>query len=347
MATQRLNDDMIKAILGKGKPDADLSVSLDEVDSFGNMDSVKEMFVDIGKYDQMLRERMVFINTALTAAIPFTRENLYLICAYTGNGKSTVAANISYPLWKQGKKILVLSNEEGKQDVLFRIGCLELGLNFNDYKKGLMSAEQKKQVMVLFPEIGKCVKVLDIGFKGGLTTKLEGIKNALEAVRNQDYSCAMIDYYQLIQYSVEDKTRSRYDVLNDLRIWFGQYIKTSNIPIVVFAQLHSIGKRNNKDLDSRVKECPAILEPSTVVLEVIPNFDDSTSEFVLHKDRFGLAGHRIMCGFEKGRYINLNEDHKRRLAEKKLDELQLITGEDEDDEQEMPDLPKDVGQEQK
>src|SRR5581483_2234154 len=129
-------------------------------------------------------------------------------------------------------------------------------------------------VMVLFPEIGKCVKVLDIGFKGGLTTKLEGIKNALEAVRNQDYSCAMIDYYQLIQYSVEDKTRSRYDVLNDLRIWFGQYIKTSNIPIVVFAQLHSIGKRNNKDLDSRVKECPAILEPSTVVLEVIPNFDD-------------------------------------------------------------------------
>lgn len=338
MATTKLSDDAIKTLLAGGKKSvADMNVTLNEVDSFGDNDSIREMFGDIAKYNQMLKERITFINTSLTAAIPFTRENLYLICAYTGNGKSTVAANISYPLWKQQKKMLVITNEESKQDVLFRIACLELGLNFNDYKKGQMSLDQQKQVVSLFPSIGQYVKVLDIGFKNGLTTKLEGIKNALEAVRNQDYSCAMIDYYQLIQYSVEDKARSRYDVLNDLRIWLGQYIKTSNLPIVLFAQLHSLGKRNNKDLDSRIKECPSVQEPSTVVLEVIPNFEDSTSEFVIHKDRFGLAGHRVMCGFQRGRYVNLTDEVKRELAEKKLDELQATTGveEEPEDEQDM------------
>ena len=337
MATTKLSDDAIKTLLAGKKPMADMGVTLDEVDSFGNNESIREMFGDIAKYNQMLKERITFINTSLTAAIPFTRENLYLICAYTGNGKSTVAANISYPLFKQQKKILVITNEESKQDVLFRIACLELGLNFNDYKKGQMPLEQQKQVVSLFPAIGQYVKVLDIGFKNGLTTKLEGIKNALEAVRNQDYSCAMIDYYQLIQYSVEDKTRSRYDVLNDLRIWLGQYIKTSNLPIVLFAQLHSLGKRNNKDLDSRIKECPSVQEPSTVVLEVIPNFEDSTSEFVIHKDRFGLAGHRVMCGFQRGRYVNLTDEVKRELAEKKLDELQAATGVEEEPEDEQAD----------
>ena len=298
-----------------------LDVSLGEVDSFGNNESLKEMFTDISKYNKMLSEKITFINESLTTAIPFTRENLYLIAAYTGSGKSTIAANITFPLWKQGKKSLVISNEESKQDVLFRIACLELGYNFNDYKKGSMPISIQTEIVKRFPEISQHVKVLDVNYKDGLTTKLEGVKNALLAVKDADYSCALIDYYQLIQYSAADKTRSRYDVLNDFRIWLGQYIKNSNVPIVVFAQLHSIGKRQNKDLDSRIKECPAILEPSTVVLEAIPSFEDQTTEFVIHKDRFGMQGNRIQCGFSKGRYVNMTEEFKQQVIQRKLDKI--------------------------
>ena len=279
------------------------------------------MFTDISKYNKMLSQKITFVNDSLTMAIPFTRENLYLICAYTGSGKSTIAANISFPLFKQGKKVLVISNEESKQDVLFRVACLELGYNFNDYKKGIMDVSTQSEIAKRFPDIAKCVKVLDVNYKDGLTTKMEGVKNALLTVKNADYSCVMIDYYQLIQYSVADPSRGRYDVLNDLRIWMGQYIKGSNIPIVVFAQLHSIGKRQNKDLDSRIKECPSVQEPATVVIEVVPNFEEQTSEFIIHKDRFGFAGLRIKCGFDKGRYVNFTDEFKRGVLEKKLDAL--------------------------
>ncbi len=297
------------------------NVSFDDVNNFGDKESLKKMVRNIAKYNKMLDERITFVNDSLTATIPFTRENLYLMCAYTGSGKSTVAANISYPLWKQQKKVLVLSNEESEQDVLFRIACLELGLNFNEYKKGRMSQQEQMLAIALFPEISRYVKVLDVSYKNGLTTKVEGIKNALEAVRASDYSCVLIDYFQLVKYSVSDKTKKAYDVLNDLRIWLGLYIKSANVPIVLFVQLYSQSKRQAKghDIDTRIKDCSAIVEPATVIIEIIPNFEDHTTDFIIHKDRFGEAGGRIVCPFDKGRYLKQPDD--RGMIEHRLDVL--------------------------
>ena len=331
--SNKLTTTQINALLRKnGQPTnqdlANLDVSLDDVDSFGNKDSMKEMFQNIAGYNRMIREKITFVNEPLTTVIPFTRENLYLICAYSGNGKSTIAANISYPLWKQQKKVLVIANEEPKQDILFRIGCLDLGLNFNDYKKGRMPIDQQKEVVKLFPDIAKMVKILDVNYKGGLTTKIEGIKNALNAVQDADFSCALIDYYQLAKFSVEQPGAKAYDVLNDLQIFFGQYIKRCAVPLVIFAQLHSIGKRANKDLDSRIKHCPDIYQPATVVIEVVPNFSNQTSDFMIHKDRFGFAGQKVTCGFSRGRYVKLTDEFKRDIAEKNLNALEGQVEED-------------------
>ena len=112
-------------IRGIEEEEIDVSVSFDEIDSFGNKDSISEMYRDIASYNRMIQERITFINPALTAAIPFTRENLYLICAYTGNGKSTIAANISRPLWKEQKKVLTIKESEKKTLELMR----EKGVN--------------------------------------------------------------------------------------------------------------------------------------------------------------------------------------------------------------------------
>lgn len=298
----------------------DKEVSFDEIDSFGNRESLMEMFKNVADYNKMLGQKITLINDSLTAAIPFTRENLYLFCAYTGSGKSTVAANISFPLWKQGKKVLVVTNEETKQDVLFRIACLELGYSFNEWKKGQMPQDMQRQCLMLFPEISQYVKVLDVTWRDGLTTKIEGVKRALESIKGKDYSCVLIDYYQLIKDSLYERDRTRYDVLNDLRIWLGQYIKGCEVPVCMFVQLYSLGKRGGvKDIDARIKECSAIVEPATVIIEVIPNFDEGTSDFVIHKDRFGVAGHRIVCPFEKGRY--LKQISQKEQAERNLDKL--------------------------
>lgn len=313
-------------------------ISLGDIESFGDRASLSEMLSNIHKYNEMLKERITLVNESLSSAIPFTKENLYLFCAYTGSGKSTVAANITYPLWKQGKKTLVISNEESEQDVIFRISCLELGLSFNDYKKGNMPPQDQLKVLSLFPEITKYVKVLDVVYKDGITTKIEGIKKALEAVKKEtSYSCVLIDYFQLIKYSITDGRKTAYDNLNDLRVWLGQYIKSSTMPVVLFAQLYSISKKGGaKDIDTRIKDCTSIVEPATVIIEVVPNFEAQTSEFIIHKDRFGRAGHRIVCGFEKGRYVKISLDEiierekhgKLKQQEEKLEKLQAMVASD-------------------
>lgn len=299
------------------------NISLTNINSFGSKEDVKLLWSQMLKFNKMLNEKITFVNGDLSEAIPFTRENLYLLCAYTGSGKSTMAANISYPLWKEKKKVLVISNEEPGQDVLFRIACLDLGYNFNDYKKGLMPFTLQVEAMKRFNDIVQYVKVIDVTHNEGVTcSTVEGIKKTLDQVRDEDYSCVLIDYYQQIQRSIEDPSRSRYDVLNDLRIWMGQYIRSSNIPIVLFAQLHSMGKRNNKDLDSRIKECPTIIEPSTVVIEVVPNFKDKTTNFIIKKDRFGSTDQTVTCGFQNGRYVNMTDAFRKAVAENQLKNLQ-------------------------
>lgn len=183
-----------------------------------------------------------------------------------------------------------------------------------------MTIEDQQRCVNLFSDISQCVKILDVNYKGGLTTKIEGVKSALEAIKDADYSCALIDYYQLIRYSIDKPGANAYEVLNDLRIYLGQYIKRSKVPVVVFAQLHSLGKRNNKDLDSRIKQGPEIYETATVVLEVIPNFDDHTSDFLIAKDRFGLQGNKIVCAFDHGRFVDFTPDMQQKIVDEKVKE---------------------------
>lgn len=301
--------------------EVELDVTLEDIDSFGDKESMKEMYTSVGNYNKMLDEKITFINKALTAAIPFTRENLYLMCGYSGNGKSTIAANISYSLYKEQKKTLVISNEEPKQDIIYRIACLELGYNFNDYKKGQMPKSHQLECMKLYPKICEYVKVIDVNYNNGITFTVEGIKNILTAVESADYSAVMIDYWQQIKRSVASPSRKSLDVLTDLRMWLGKYIRSSNIPVVLFAQLHSLGKRNNVELDNRIKDCPSIYETATVCVEIVPDFENKITKFLIKKDRFGYQGMKIDCIFDKGRYTEITAEHLKKIQQQKIDNL--------------------------
>lgn len=340
----KLSEEQVNSILGKS-PDIHsvASVSLQEIEDFGGKESIIEMFNNIAAYNKMLQERITFVNDDLTKIVPFTRENLYLMCAFSGSGKSTASANISHPLWKQQKKTLIISNEEAKQDILFRIAAIEIGVNFNDYKKGRMDNETKAKVMALFPDIGKYVKVIDVNYKGGFTTKIESVCQALDVVSQEDYSCVMIDYLQLITGSVVpgDK-RPRFEILNDFKKFIGLYIKRANCPVVLFAQLHSAGKRS-KDIDSRIKDVPSIMEPATVVIEIVPNFKDKSTEFLIVKDRFGMQGTKLTCAFHRGRFITMTEEHKKQVLQERLDNIKngiavpSVDDEEEDEESDYQD----------
>ena len=141
----------------------------------------------------------------------------------------------------------------------------------------------------------------------------------------------MIDYFQQIKKSVKNPNKKGLDVLTDLRMWLGKYIRTSNIPVVLFAQLHSLGKRNNAELDSRIKDCPSVYETATVCVEVIPDFETKTTKFLIKKDRFGFTGMKIECAFDKGKYVEITAEHLAKLQQDKINNLLQDAGVDLED----------------
>jgi archaellum biogenesis ATPase FlaH len=315
----------------------DISVSLDEINSFGDDESLKEMYQDIAAYRRMLQEKITFINPELSALVPFSRENLYLLCATSGTGKSTTAANISYPLWQQQKKVLIVTNEESKHDVLYRIACLHLGLSFNQFKKGEMPKANIKQVMELFKDIAKYVKVADVNFKDGVTSTTEGIKNLLNAVRTADFSCVLIDYWQNIKRTIHGDNSSHYNILDDLRIFLGQYIKKSNVPIVMFAQIYPAAGKRSTELEDRIKMGKTIYETATVVMEIITDFDNKVTKFNIRKDRFGYEGQYLNCYFDNGRYRAIDEDELKDIMQNgHMDNIAGKLDMEEDDTYELP-----------
>jgi replicative DNA helicase len=315
---------LAKAGIGTSSQMKAMEASIEEMRNFGNEGDLKKIIAEIARHNKMLKERLTLVNMSLTKAIPLVRENLYLFAAYTGSGKSSCAANISYPLWKQGKKVLIISNEESEKDVISRIACLEANVDFRPVMRGEATNEQIMKYIVHLPSIREHVIVKDA--KDPRTTRLEGIKNLLEAAKNEDFSCIIIDYFQLIKYSEAEPSKKPYDVMMNFKDYLNTYIKTSNAPVVLFAQLWSLSKRPSKgtELDSRLKECASIQDGAAVIIEIVPNFVEETTDFLICKDRFfGRKGEKITCPYSKGRLLEAidNNELLRRSAISRLDDL--------------------------
>lgn len=335
--TQEQMDIILKqAGMATSKQMETMSASVDEMRNFGNAEDLQKIISDIARHNRMLKERLTLINDSLTRAIPLVRENLYLFAAYTGSGKSSTAANISYPLWKQGKKVLVISNEETQKDVISRIACLEVGLNFQNVIRGEITKMEEMAYIAQIPSIKRHVIV--VSSDDPRTTRIEGMKNILEAAKNEDFAAIIIDYFQLIKYSEQNPNKEPYKVMMEFKDYLNSYVKTSNAPVIMFAQLWSLSKRPSKDteLDSRLKECSSIQDGASVVVEIVPNFKESTTDFLICKDRFfGRRGDKLTCQYSKGRFLNVVSDTElaKAIAQVKLDRLV-----NDDQYKEMPDL---------
>jgi replicative DNA helicase len=305
LSQQQMDTLLKQAGLGTTEQVKAMEASVEEMRNFGNVDELREIIAGIARHNRMLKERLTLVNGSLTRAIPLVRENLYLFAAYTGSGKSSTAANISYPLWKQGKKVLVISNEETQKDVISRIACLEAGVNFQSAIRCEISKMEELAYVAHIPSIKKHIIVIPAD--DPRTTCIEGVKNLLEAAKNEDFSAIIIDYFQLIKRSEQYPNKEPYKVMMEFKDYLNAYIKTSNAPVIMFAQLWSTSKRPSKDteLDSRLKECSSIQDGASVVVEIVPNFQESTTEFLICKDRFfGRKGDKITCQYSKGRFLD-------------------------------------------
>lgn len=244
-----------------------------------------------------------FITQKLSELVPLVFPNLITIGANSGSGKTTAAANITYQLFKNGRKVLILSNEELTLDVLDRISCLELGYDIN--KRASFTEDQTRELDRLRPIVGQFVRVVDTAYGGNpeLTSSIEGIQAVLHSLTKQEkfFDCIIFDYYQKVTISKEDPTQAEYATLQELSNLLDHYYKLVKAPIVVMCQLHPVSAEK-KEFEKRIKGGKSIIMPSTYVLELQRVDGEFATEWICHKHRWGNAGKKIKTIWEKGKF---------------------------------------------
>lgn len=272
------------------------------------------------EYLELAKKAPVFLHKGFAGKVPFFAKNLILVGAKSGQGKSTLVANIAFHTIVQGKKVLIITNEERVNDVYNRITCLIKGWKYTDHAN--FTEEQKKTFREYYRLLAPGVHVIadDHNQVGGTTTTKEGVRNLLEKARTSphEYGAVLIDYFQNIKSSTEYQFIDEWKLLDKVGDDFEEYRLKLNFPIILFAQLKM--NADGDDFKYRIERAKSIYNRCTCAIEIIAHYEEGMSEFKIHKSRFNEAiGQSVWCKFERGKYnyYDLTEDeeakHKERM----------------------------------
>lgn len=307
-----------KRIISEHKRNQDAEHQRKDIDNF-DMEKYQKEQTDISSRSaridraiweqrKVLANKMTFVNEALTREIPLNKGCLYLVGGVSGQGKTTLAANVAHTLVSQEKKILYISNEETEKDILARVACLNLRLEFNLWRTDRLPGLDHDLVDKEIIKVMKYIHVIDVENKKNVTTTLEGFQRVMEGTKTSDYSCVIIDYWSNIKLSVDDPYATDLQVLTRARDFLEKFIPEAQMPVVLLAQLWPLKSKDPMTFQNRLMGCKAIYQVAAYAIEIVrQKKKDKPDEtfFMIAKNRFGSEGIEIPTLFSKGRYLNV------------------------------------------
>jgi replicative DNA helicase len=276
-------------------------------------------------YIEAAKEGMNFINSEFKGVVPFFRKNLILIGASSGEGKSTAIANIAYsllsqknPTTGQGRKVLVITNEEKAEDFYNRVVCLFRGWHYVNHDQ--ITNEQQQEFNSLIPKLAKNGRLTvvsdDYNGTSGLTTTLEGVQTIFDNLirDNTQYDAILIDYYQNIKESKTMMNLKDWEIQSRLVTLLDQYKNIYPAPIVLMAQLEKPDKDKKKPFSLRLFGRKSIFEKATVAIEMTRDNENLRTEWTIHKSRFTAAlGQSIFTGYDRGKFVVIDDSFKQKV----------------------------------
>lgn len=273
----------------------------------------------------------------LSDVVPFQGEEMILIGARTGTGKTTSCVNITHSLMMQGKRPLVITNEESATSFINKLSSLFIGKRYA--KIDQMDDETKNRFVDLVPKIASRISVIDADYAVDnglqipkLTNTIEGLETIVDNLINDYknsgrlYDAVIIDYYQKFNSSSADPKLGPFEcqskaaeLLEKLRIGYPA-------PIVVFAQVDKDTKESSP-FEQRIQGRKIIVNFATVIIEMIVDKKMKTAKFEFHKGRnMDFPDEDILCGWRGGKYVRYDEAFIREVASQKLESLERKIG---------------------
>lgn len=281
----------------------------------------KKLAVENTEYIKLARDGGTFLGMdVFKDKVALFARNLILLSAETGTGKSTTVANFVESYLKQNKKIIIVTNEENPNDILNRILFLLNDWIYSHHDQ--ITDEQLELCEKAYPKLGKVVEVIHDQFNGigGTTTTLEGIKSVCQNLidlRQEEgitYDAIIIDYIQNISSSIEAPSMAKWQVMQKTMTYLDNFKNVYDAPVLVFSQLKSnSGDASYKD---RLEGYKAIINHATTAIEIKIDRENLRTEWLFVKNRFKSVGSSVFTGFDKGRYVEYDQEFKNRTLAK-------------------------------
>jgi replicative DNA helicase len=300
-----------------------LQSTLTEIDFTTDFDELS----DAAKEDAFERDNSIeFMFSEMNDFVQLAPGSLALLCAATGTGKSTLTANAAYSLLRQGKRVLIIANEEKRTDVAARISCLQLDVNIHKYKSknGLPDTIKNNVLDNIKTFDPKQLSIIALDFKNDsrIVTSPEGMIKLLENATDK-FDAIIIDYYQNINQSINNPGLQPHEA-NEIFAKEVDHLKNEvGCPIIMMAQI----RRGDDDYKTRLEGRRLILNKCTDVFEVKIDKAYNRSMLICHKDRWlGNQGEERFIGYVGGKYVPYTREFEEATKANKRDAVDALAG---------------------
>jgi hypothetical protein len=283
---------------------------------------IERVIKESREYMEAAKSCKEFMCKSFNRIVPFFAKNIILMGATSGEGKSTVTANIALKTIMSGGKVLIISNEEAVPDVYNRITCLAKGWLYTNHNE--FTDEQKAVLESGIRAWEKYVTVIgDSTYGPGTTTTIEGVQSVMESLikNGQKYDVIILDYIQKVMFSKTNHYLQTWEILNKMMLYIDDFKNRYMAPIVVMSQLHPSNGESERSFEDRIRGYKGIITPSTCAIEMVANKKDLKTKFVIHKNRWydGDTGKQtVTVGWFKGKFVDENNpDFKSWVDQKK------------------------------
>ena len=281
------------------------------------------------QYQEDVEKALPFINAALSRLIQVLPRNLYVIGGITGGGKSTTVSNIIMPILKAGRRILVIANEEHRDDVYNRIACRILKYSFTKFKTGEYHKSIRDKINEEVTRLEPFITVCGTDFMDNpdMVCTPEGVRMTVEYFA-KDHDAILIDYYQNISYSRNDDRPEPYAHQEKFAYWINVFKNNYRGPIFVMSQIMKAKEKSisEQEWKTRIEGRKIISNFSNFFIEIVPDFDNFSTMFKIHKERMNVfQGKQIKMGFniDDQTYVSYTEEFKAKAAQWAADKLAL------------------------
>lgn len=232
-------------------------------------------------------------------------KGLVVVGALTGQSKSTTNANVLFGFLRdvKDKKAICITNEEPMEGVYNRLACIALGVSYGRYQTGLLKPKTMQEVEVAARTFIDRIEVVCSG--DWQMTYMEDVKAVCDyaSANPEEVGLVTLDYFQTVVASRLNRTESPYQVFKKLGLYFKEYGTRAAPPIVTFVQIRA--SKDDSLFKERIEGDRELLNHAFAAIEVVPNFKELTTKFIVRKSRYGLPpeGTEIEAKFKEGTLV--------------------------------------------